>query len=196
MKTLEKKETLFSKCLTLFWTFFKIGLFTFGGGYAMIPLISREVVENKHWIEDQDILDVFAISESTPGPIAINSATFIGYKIAGVAGSASATFGVVLPSYLIITFISLVLRNFQDIEIVKYAFFGIRAGVLALVIRAFCTMYKKAPHNVFAYAVMLAAFVAVTFLNVNAIYVIIACGIFGLVYSTVILKNVKKEEQS
>ncbi len=193
---MEKKETLFGKCLTLFWTFFKIGLFTFGGGYAMIPLISREVVENKHWIEDQDILDVFAISESTPGPIAINSATFIGYKIAGVAGSASATFGVVLPSYLIITLISLVLRNFQDILIVKYAFFGIRAGVLALVIRAFYTMWKKAPHSLFAYGVMLAAFLAVAFFKINAIYVIIACGLFGLIYSLIALKLEKKEDKS
>ncbi|MBP5224765.1 MAG: chromate transporter, partial [Lachnospiraceae bacterium] len=93
-------------------------------------------------------------------------------------------------------FISLVLRNFQDIQIVKYAFFGIRAGVLALVIRAFYTMWKKAPHSLFAYGVMLAAFLAVAFFKVNAIYVIIACGLFGLIYSLIALKLEKKEDAS
>ena len=87
--------------LTLFLTFFKIGAFTFGGGYAMIPLIQKEAVEKHKWISDEDILDIIAIAESTPGPIAINSATFMGYRVAGVLGSAAATFGTVLPSFLI-----------------------------------------------------------------------------------------------
>ena len=90
------------KLLGLFWVFFKIGAFTFGGGYAMIPIIQREVVENKKWVTDDDILNVIAIAESTPGPIAINSATFIGYKTAGVMGSAFATLGVCMPSFIII----------------------------------------------------------------------------------------------
>ena len=86
------------ECKTLFWAFFKIGAFTFGGGYAMVPLIEREAVETHHWITDQDMLNILAISESTPGPISINSATFIGYRVAGVWGSAAATLGTVLPS--------------------------------------------------------------------------------------------------
>ena len=99
----------FKKLFTVFITFFKIGAFTFGGGYAMIPLIQRETVENHKWISDDDILDIIAIAESTPGPIAINSATFVGYKVAGFWGSFAATLGVVLPSFIIILVISYVL---------------------------------------------------------------------------------------
>ena len=95
------------ECKTLFWAFFKIGAFTFGGGYAMVPLIEREAVETHHWITDQDMLNILAISESTPGPISINSATFIGYRVAGVWGSAAATLGTVLPSFLVISVLSL-----------------------------------------------------------------------------------------
>ena len=102
--------------LELFWTFLKIGAFTFGGGYAMIPLIEREVAEKKHWITSEEILEVTAIAESTPGPIAINAATFIGYRIAGFAGAFLATFGVVLPSFLIIFGISFILRQFEQLR--------------------------------------------------------------------------------
>ena len=112
------KEKL-KKCWVLFVTFFKIGAFTFGGGYAMIPLIQKEVVESKGFITDEDILDIFAIAESTPGPIAINSATFIGYKIAGVLGSFFATLGVVLPSFIIIFIISMFADAFKQNEYVK-----------------------------------------------------------------------------
>ena len=135
------KEKL-KTCLTLFLTFLKIGAFTFGGGYAMIPIIEKEMVEKHKWIKSEDILDIFAIAESTPGPIAINSATFIGYKIGGVFGSFCATFGVVLPSFVIISIISLVLREFSDIKAVQYAFNGIRAGVLALIIKAHLHEYR------------------------------------------------------
>ena len=127
----------------LFWSFFKIGLFTFGGGYAMIPLIQKEAVESKNWISDDDILEIIAIAESTPGPIAINSATFVGYRVHGFWGSFFATLGVVMPSFLIILTIAFVLKEFQSIAAVKYAFWGIRAGVLALIFKAVVNMYKK-----------------------------------------------------
>ena len=104
-----RKERLKS-LIQLFWAFFKIGLFTFGGGYAMIPLIQREVVENKKWVTDDEILGIIAIAESTPGPIAINSATFIGYKTCGFFGSLFATIGVVLPSFIIINIVSYILK--------------------------------------------------------------------------------------
>ena len=120
------------RIFTLFTTFFRIGAFTFGGGYAMIPLIQRDVVEKHKWITDDDILEIVAIAESTPGPIAINSATFVGHRVAGFFGAFFATFGVVLPSFVIISLISLLLNEFQSITAVRYAFFGIRAGVLAL----------------------------------------------------------------
>ena len=118
----------------VFTTFFKIGAFTFGGGYAMIPLIQRETVDNHKWVTEDDILEIIAIAESTPGPIAINSATFVGYRTCGVLGSVAATLGVVLPSFVIIFAISFVLRQFQELKAVQYAFQGIRAGVMALLL--------------------------------------------------------------
>ena len=105
-------ESKTKKIFQLFLVFLKIGAFTFGGGYAMIPIIQKEIVENKKWITDDDILEIIAIAESTPGPIAINSATFVGYRVAGFFGAMLATLGVVLPSFVIILLISFVLRDF------------------------------------------------------------------------------------
>lgn len=182
----------FQKALSLFVTFFKIGAFTFGGGYAMIPLIQKEIVENKKWITDDDILEIIAIAESTPGPIAINSATFVGYRVCGVLGSAFATFGVVLPSFVIILLISHILRQFQEIQAVQYAFNGIRAGVLALLIKALYTMYKKAPKGLWAYIVMAGAFAVTAFTNVNVLFVIIGCALFGLITSFITKRRASK----
>ncbi len=176
--------------LTLFLTFFKIGAFTFGGGYAMIPIIEKEMCEKHKWLKGEEILDIFAISESTPGPIAINSATFVGFRVAGVLGSFCATLGVVLPSFIVISVISLILGEFSSLEPVKYAFNGIRAGVLALVIKAFYSMYKKCPKNLFSYIIMFGAFGASLFidilgLDISVIYIIVSCAVIGLVYSLV-----------
>ena len=145
---------------SLFFTFMKIGAFTFGGGYAMIPLIQREAAEKKGWISREDILDIVAIAESTPGPIAINSATFVGYRAGGFWGALAATLGVVLPSFLIILAISGVLRQFQELKAVQYAFRGIRAGVLALIIRALVSMYRECPKDLGSCVLMGGAFVA------------------------------------
>ena len=123
-------------CLKLFLKFLKIGAFTFGGGYAMIPLIRREIALREGWIEDKDILDILAVSESTPGPIAVNTATFVGYRLAGPWGAAAATVGVVLPSFVIIFVLSFVLRQFEELPAVRYAFWGIRVAVVALVCSA------------------------------------------------------------
>ena len=171
----------FKKALQLFVTFFKIGAFTFGGGYAMIPLISKEVVENKKWITDDDILEIVAIAESTPGPIAINSATFVGYKVCGFWGSFFATLGTVLPSFCIIFAISFLLEQFKDIKAVQYAFQGIRAGVLALLLKAIVTMYKKCPKNLVSYIIMAASFVLTALLDIPVLAVLIGCAVFGLV---------------
>jgi chromate transporter len=167
----------------LFAVFFKIGAFTFGGGYAMIPLIQREVVENKKWITDEDILEIVAIAESTPGPIAINSATFVGYKVAGFFGAMFATLGVVLPSFVIISAIAGVLELFEDAKVVQYAFNGIRAGVLALIIKALINMYKKCPKSPVSYAIMIGAFIAAAFLKINVFVVVVCCAIVGLIAS-------------
>lgn len=178
--------------LSIFWVFFKIGAFTFGGGYAMIPLIQRETAQSRSWVSDEDILEIIAIAESTPGPIAINSATFIGYKVAGVLGSVFATVGVVLPSFVIIYVISGVLRQFQEIKAVQYAFAGIRAGVLALILKAMWSMYKQCKKSVFAYAIMAFAFIAVAVFDLSLLIVIIACAVAGLVYSTIKARRVIK----
>ena len=182
----------FKKLWALFVTFFKIGGFTFGGGYAMIPLIQKETVENKKWITDDDILEIIAIAESTPGPVAINSATFVGYRTCGVLGAVCATLGVVLPSFVIILIISFVLEQFQELKAVQYAFNGIRAGVLALLFKALWGMYKKSHKGWAAYVVMAAAFVLTAFVKVNVLFVIIFCAVFGLVTATMAERRGKK----
>ena len=164
-----------TKARQLFGTFSKIGAFTFGGGYAMIPLIQREVTERRRWLED-----IVAIAESTPGPIAINTATFVGYQVCGTLGAFCATLGVVLPSFLVIYAVSFVLRQFSDLAVVQYAFNGIRAGVLALLLKALLSMYRQSPKGAVSYAVMAGAFVLTAFCGVDAVLVILASATVGL----------------
>ena len=169
-----------SKLGELFGVFFKIGAFTFGGGYAMIPLIQREVVENKKYIKENEMLDMVAVSESTPGPVAINMATFVGYRIAGISGAAASTLGIVLPSFVIILIISFFLRQFESIKAVSYAFSGIRVGVLALMLHALTSLWKQSPKGAVPYIIMLLAFVSVAFFKFSVILVMVACALIGL----------------
>jgi chromate transporter len=173
----------FKKLFTLFITFFRIGAFTFGGGYAMIPIIKEEVVTKRHWMEDSDILDIVAIAESTPGPIAINTATFVGKKTAGTLGAAAATLGTVLPSFLIILAISSVLRQFEELTVVKYAFAGIRAAVLVLIFQGLLSMYKACPKGKMEYILMALSFFITVIFDVNVLFVIISCAVIGLCVS-------------
>ena len=176
----------------VFATFFKIGAFTFGGGYAMIPLIQRETVDNHKWVTEDDILEIIAIAESTPGPIAINSATFVGYRTCGVLGSVAATLGVVLPSFVIIFAISFVLRQFQELEAVQYAFNGIRAGVMALLCKALWGMYKKNKKNWASYTVMAGSFLLTAIVDVSVLPVLAGCAVFGLVTAKIMERKVQK----
>lgn len=185
----EKIKTLWQ----IFFCFFKIGAFTMGGGYAMIPLIQKETVEKKKWISDEDILEIIAIAESTPGPIAINSSTFVGYRVAGFWGAFFGTLGMVLPSFTIILTVSFVLRKLQEFTVVKYAFFGIRAGVLALILKALWSMYRQSKKNVISYIIMTAAFVCVAVFEINAIFVLIGCALIGLVYSFIAQRRSKND---
>ena len=178
--------------LSLFLTFMKIGGFTFGGGYAMIPLIQRETVENKKWIGEDDILDIVALAESTPGPIAINAATFVGYKVGGFFGAFFATFGVILPSFVIFLAISMVLERFRELKAVQYAFEGIRAGVLALILKALFGMYKKVKKSILSYVIMALALLICAFLDVPVIIVILSCALTGLIYSLIAKRRVNK----
>lgn len=171
------------KLLKLFWIFFKIGAFTFGGGYAMIPLIEREMVEKQKWISGDEIIDIFAVAESVPGAIAINTSTFIGYKVAGFWGAIVAMFGVALPSFLIITIIAAVFSQFQDLPLVKAAFEGIRAAVVALITVSGIKIAKSAIKNKIAMLITLVAFVLLVFVDVHAIVLIILGAIAGLLMS-------------
>ena len=180
-----------NKNLELFLSFMKIGAFTFGGGYAMIPLIQREVCTNKKWMDEKEISDIVTISESTPGPIAINAATFVGYRTNGFIGACAATIGVVLPSFLIISLISFILNVFKSFRAVGYAFMGIRAAVLALILKALWMMFKSTKKNAFSFALMGTALILTAFLKIDAVFVIIGCGLFGLIWSLI-----NRKEQS
>lgn len=165
----------------LFIIFARIGGFTFGGGYAMLPMLQKEVVENKKWATSDELMDYFAIGQCTPGIIAVNTATFVGYKIKGVPGGIIATLGVVSPSLVIITVIAAFLQNFQDIVYVQYAFGGIRAAVVALILSAILKLSKKSVVDIISGVI----FVFVTLLSVftdlsPAIFVVVA-GVCGVV---------------
>ena len=163
----------------LFFVFFRIGAFTFGGGYAMIPLIEREVVDKRGLIRGEELADIVAIAESTPGPIAVNAATFVGYHAGGFFGALGATVGVALPSFVVMLLVSLCLRRFMQSRIVSYAFFGIRAGVLALIVRAVLTMYRSAPHNVFGWCVIVCAFLWTAVFRLSTVPLIALCALAG-----------------
>ncbi len=171
--------------LKIFWTFFKIGLFTFGGGYAMIAVVEREIVEKKKWIPQEEFLDIIAIAESTPGPLAINSATYVGYKICGVLGSVFATLGVVLPSFTIIFIISLFFDAFLGLEYVGYAFRGIQACVAFLIVSAGFKMLKgvkKTPLNIILLCLTIGCMLAFSLfaINFSSIFYILIGGVVGL----------------
>ena len=175
----------------LFWEFFKLGLFTFGGGYAMIPQLKDIVITKYHWISDDELLDVIAVAESTPGPIAINLATYIGYKKNKILGSIFATLGVIIPSLVIIFIISLFFKQFMALKYVKYAFVGIKCAVAILIIKAAINMLKSTTKNIFSISCFIVVFVLMILfelfnINFSSIYFIIIGGILGIVIYSLI----------
>ena len=148
----------------LFWTFCKIGALTFGGGYAMLPLIQREIVENKKWSTEKEILDYYAVGQCTPGVIAVNTATFIGYKLKGIIGGIVATLGVIFPSIVIILIIATFLQNFADLAIVQSAFAGIRVAVVALIITTVVKLIKSSIKDYLGVIIAIIAFVISAFI--------------------------------
>ncbi len=177
--------------LELFSTFFKIGAFTFGGGYAMIPIIQRDIAQKKKWITEEELLDIIAVGESTPGPISVNVATFVGYQTAGVMGAFCATLGLVMPSFIIILLISMLLSEFSELKAVQYAYAGIRAGVVALLVKAVISMGKKCPKNAFSVGIALGAFLLCAFTDISAIIIIIGCALCGILMSVINAKRGK-----
>ncbi|MBR1955222.1 MAG: chromate transporter [Clostridia bacterium] len=177
----------------LFATFFKTGLFTFGGGYAMIAILQEELVDKKKWITNQDMLDMIVVAESTPGVIAVNTATSVGYKTRGVLGAIVATLGIVLPSFLIISLLSYLIDAFQSNIWYQSAFKGIQACVTVLVVNAFTKMFKQIEHDAYNYVSFVMAFAIAAFTNFSVIYLILIGGLCGLVVT--LLKQKKSNKK-
>ena len=169
-------------CLKLFLKFLKIGAFTFGGGYAMIPLIRREIALREGWIEDKDILDILAVSESTPGPIAVNTATFCGYRVHGLSGSLLATLGVLVPPMIIVTIISAFFWSFAENPWVQHALTGVRACVCALIINSTIRLYRKAVLDLPTFLVFLTVLILAAFVGLSPAILVVGAGLFGLAY--------------
>lgn len=170
---------------TLFFTFFKIGLFTFGGGYAMIALLEEEFIQRRKWLDKDEFLDMAAIAESTPGPVAINSATYLGYKLAKVPGAATATVAVCLPSFLIIYAISLFFEQFTQLTVIANAFKGIQVCVIYLIFSAGVRMLKALDKSPFATGVLAAVMLVMVGLSlagvsVSSILLILLSGAAGV----------------
>lgn len=172
--------------LYLFITFAKIGVCTFGGGYAMLPMFQRELVDKNKWITEEELLDYYAISACTPGVIAVNAATMTGYKRKGILGALFSTLGVIFPSLVIIIFIAALLSGFAENEYVLHALSGIRIAACALVFVNIWNMIKRGVKDILTLAVFAAALAVALFLPVSPVYIVIGAGILGIVLSFVL----------
>lgn len=166
--------------LHLFTIFFKIGLFSIGGGYVMLPMLRREMVEDRHWLSDEELIDYYAIGQATPGIIAINTATFVGYKRRGILGAVISTAGMVAPSLIIITLIAIFFAQFQENPLVQRAFRGIRVAVAVLLSFTVWSLIKKTVHNLLGGILCAAGFTAVVVFELSPIPVLIAAALIGL----------------
>lgn len=170
--------------IKLFLAFLKIGAFSFGGGYAMLPFIQREIVEKNNWININEFLDIIGISQMTPGPIAINSATFVGYKLSGVIGSIIATLGVITTSFILVSIINKMLERFKESEAIKAALLGMRPVLIALIIKAFLDLAKES--YVDLKSIIITSIIGVVLLNrkikIHPILVIIMAAVIGLIF--------------
>lgn len=173
----------------MFITFFKIGAFTFGGGFAMIPIIKKEVVENKKWIKDEDFIDIISIAQSSPGPIAVNSSIYVGYRIKGFSGALVSALGTVMPSFLIILIIANFFLEFSDNKIIEKIFMGIRPAVVALILSAIYGLVRNAYFNYLQIFLAIITALVIVFFDINPIFMII----LGIAISLIInkIKNAK-----
>jgi len=172
-------KTLFS----LFLSFAKVGVMTFGGGYAMIPILEREIVEDKGWAESEELMDYYAVGQCTPGIIAVNVATFIGRKLAGIPGSIAASLGMVFPSFLIICAIAGVLSNFSDLPAVNSAFAGIRVCVCVLIFNAVSKLWKSSVPDRAALVICLFVFILSVFLDISPVLFVVLCACAGILFT-------------
>lgn len=178
---MKKKQAVDAKIYwQLFSAFFRIGAFTFGGGYAMLPMLEKECVDKYKWVNNEELSDYFAIGQCTPGVIAVNTATFVGSKLAGAFGAASATLGVVTPSLIIILAIAALINNFLEIQAVAHAFAGIRVAVAALIVNAVVKLAKQNIKNVWGLILALAALGVLTFTSLSPVWVVVAAALAGI----------------
>ena len=169
--------------LKLFTAFARVGVLTFGGGYAMIPMLEREIVERRGWATSEELMDYYAVGQCTPGVIAVNTATFIGYKIAGNLGGVVATLGVVFPSFVIISVIAGIIQNFADIPAVKSAFAAIRVCVCVLIFNSVLKLWKGAVKDKAALVLCLLVFVLSMFFNISPIVFVVFCALAGILFT-------------
>ena len=165
----------------LFWVFFKIGLFTFGGGYAMLPMLEKEIIEKKSWATEEDLMKFFAIGQVTPGVIAVNTATFIGYYKKGILGGIVSTLGIVSPSLLIISIIANILNNFSEILAVQYALNGIRIAVCILMCSSIFKLIKGSINDLIGVFIFVFSFILSYFTNISTVVLVFVFGILGLI---------------
>lgn len=181
--------------LQMFLTFARIGGFTFGGGYAMLPMLQKEVVEKYKWATNDELLDYYAIGQCTPGVIAVNVATFIGYKLKGIPGAVFATLGVVTPSMIIIGLIAALVSNFRELEIVQWAFSGIRAAVVALILSAVIKIGKKSLVDIFTVIIFLVVATLSFVTELSPVIFIVTAGVCGLLIRLSKEKKAKEDDK-
>lgn len=173
----------------LFLAFARVGVMTFGGGYAMIPILEREIVDRHGWATEEELMDYYAVGQCTPGVIAVNTATFIGYKVAGTVGGIVATLGVIFPSVVIITVIAGILTNFADVPAVKSAFAGIRVCVCVLIFNAVLKLWKKAVVDKITLVLFLGVFLLSVFFDISPIVFVVFCAAAGIVLTRMGVKG-------
>ena len=192
------KANRFKTYASLFASFFKIGLVTFGGGLAMLPILKRDLVDSKDWLTEDEILDYFAIGQSTPGVIAVNVATFVGYKRAGVIGSVFSTSGIVFPSLIIISLIAAFVSNFNELAWVQKALKGINVAVSVLLVKAVFSFGKKTVFDLCTFLIAALSFVLMFAFKVQGVWIVIGSALSGWLFQTIkssrLLKKNKGEE--
>ena len=180
---------------SIFLTFCKVGVLTFGGGYAMLPIIQRYVVEDKKWATEEEVMDYYAVGQCLPGIIAVNTASFIGQKVKGKAGGIAASLGVAFPSFVIIVIIAAFIRNFIELEVIQNAFYGIRIAVAALVVDAIIKMWKKGMVDIWCYLIFAVA-LTLSLLDISTIAIVVGSVLVGIVINLIRDKNKKKEDET
>ena len=186
---MKQVSTTFRSLGEIFFSFFKIGALTFGGGYTMLPIIQREVIESRHWISEEEMIDFYAVGQCLPGIIAINTATFIGQRVRGKLGGLSAAFGVACPSLLIIMIIAAFIRNYVDLPIVQHAFNGIRVVVAALIVDAIVKMWPKSIKDFYCTFLYIIVFILSAIVGISTMYIIVGAILYGLVIKYIIKKG-------